>query len=222
MFPVEKPVYRDSAGNALADYPHPNVAVDTVALTYDKNRGLLVLEVERGDGGWALPGTFLHEGEVLVDAVKRALREKANVHDLEPRQLQVFDRPGRDDRGWVLSVAHFCVVPIDRLKHRYSDRTQLVPADEPGKLIYDHPKMIELALDELRARYADNPDPDHLLDDTFTLSQLKLVHEAVAGRPIPPQGLDTFRRRMQEKLEPTEELDPGDGRGRPARRFRRN
>ena len=72
----------------------------------------MVLQVSRTDGpGWALPGTFLHAGETLADAVNRSLREKANVRGLHPRQLHVFDDPERDDRGWVLSVAHVAVVP---------------------------------------------------------------------------------------------------------------
>jgi len=218
---VKNAEYRDSAGKTLAEYPHPSVAVDTVALTYDENRGLEVLEVKRTDGGWALPGTFLHPGEVLADAVQRTLHDKANAYGLEPRQLQVFDQPGRDSRGWVLSVAHVCVIPVERLAGRFPDRTALVQVEDPGELIYDHPKMIELALQHLRARYKDKPDPDRLLGDTFTLRQLRFLHGAVAGEPIGPEALDTFRRRMQKYLEPTEEFDGGDGRGRPAMLFRR-
>jgi ADP-ribose pyrophosphatase YjhB (NUDIX family) len=218
---VKNAEYRDSSGKALEDYPRPSVAVDTVALTYDKERGLEVLEVQRPDGGWALPGTFLHPGEVLASAVQRALHEKAGVDGLDPRQLQVFDRIGRDSRGWVLSVAHVCVIPVDRLAERFPDRTALFPADDPGDLIYDHPAMIKLAVEDLRARYKDRPDPDHLLGDTFTLRQLRFLHGAVAGQPIGPEALDTFRRRMQKHLDPLEEYDPGDGRGRPAMLFQR-
>ena len=100
-------IFRDSTGRSLADYPRPSVAVDTALLTLDPEQGLVVLQVRRNDEpGWALPGTFLHEGERLADAVKRSLRDKAGVRGLHPRQLHVFDDPNRDDRGWVLSVAH--------------------------------------------------------------------------------------------------------------------
>ena len=215
---MKTPEYRDSAGKTLAEYPHPNVAVDTIALTYDENRGLEVLVVG-GPDDWALPGTFLHEGEVLADAVQRALQEKAGVHGLKPWQLKVFDALRRDRRGWVLSVAHVCVIPVERLADRDSDRTRLVAADDPGTLIYDHPKMIQLALEELRARFGVEPDPDHLLRETFTLRQLALLHGAVAGEPIAPQELDTFRRYMQGRLDPTGKTVEGGGR--PAELFRR-
>ena len=44
----------------------------------------------------------------------RCARRPAST-GLNPRQLHVFDAPDRDDRGWVLSVAHCDVVPVDRL-----------------------------------------------------------------------------------------------------------
>ncbi len=214
---MKKHVYRDSSGKTLAEYDHPNVAVDTVALTYDETRGLEVLVVSRPRGRWALPGTFLHDGEVLADAVQRSLREKVGVGGLKPWQLKVFDAPDRDNRGWVLSVAHVCVIPVDELAGRHPDRTQLFPAEDPGELVYDHPKMVELALKDLRARYDIEPDPDRLLGDTFTLRQLALVHGAVAGEPITAKELDTFRRYMQQRLESTNKtVERG---GRPATLF---
>lgn len=220
-----KPEYRDSEGKALSDYPRPSVAVDTAVLTFDPAdpaQGLLVLEVLREDGqGWALPGTFLHQGETLARAVRRALRKKARVTGIEPRQLHVFDRPGRDNRGWVLSVGHVATVPIASLAGRHPDKTRLVPVDAPGKLVFDHEEIIRRAVDELRSRYEDRPDPDRLLGDTFTLRQLRQVHDAVNGAELPPEKLDTFRRNMREYLAkvPRSRVSP-DGRGRPAQLFR--
>src|SRR3712207_2513910 len=102
-------VYTDSSGKALTDYPRPSLAVDTAVLTVpDGERCLGVLLVRR-DGAadsdaWALPGTFLHDRETLAEAVHRSLRDKVGLPaDVVPQQLHVFDRPDRDDRGWVLS-----------------------------------------------------------------------------------------------------------------------
>jgi ADP-ribose pyrophosphatase YjhB (NUDIX family) len=215
--------YRDGRDKALTDYPRPSVAVDTAVLTYETDGGLLVLQVRRTTGaGWALPGTFLHPGETLARAVRRSLRDKANVDGIDPRQLHVFDRIGRDDRGWVLSVGHVAVVPLEQLAERDPDNTRLVPAATPGRLAFDHEDIIEMALTDLQSRYLDRPDPDRLLGETFTLRQLRQVHEAVDGAEIGPDKLDTFRRRMQERLiRVTGNPVRPEGRGRPAQRFRR-
>ena len=71
-------------------------------------------------------------GETLADAVKRSLRDKAGVRGLQPRQLHVFDDPDRDDRGWVLSVAHVDVVQPEQPGVAFTADTRLVPVDTRG------------------------------------------------------------------------------------------
>ena len=211
--------YRDSSGKTLADYPRPSVAVDIALLTVlPGTEHLSVLQVRRGSGpGWALPGTFLHEGERLIDAVHRALREKAGVSGTSPTQLHVFDDPNRDDRGWVLSVAHVDVVPAAHLATRLPDATRLVPVTQPGRLPYGHQHIIDMAVRHVRRHYEDRPDPYELLEGPFTVRDLRRLHEAVAGRTL--QRV-TFRRTMESHLQGTGQMSSG-GTGRPAELFRR-
>ena len=216
--------YRDSGGKTLADYPRPSVAVDAALLTVMPDEDWLsVLQVQRTEGamgvpsaGWGLPGTFLHEGELLLDAVQRCLREKAGVEGTRPRQLHVFDKPDRDDRGWVLSVAHMDVVRPERLAGRITDKTRIVAADDLGILPYDHTEIITRAVATVRASYELAPDPERLLTEPFTILQLRLAHEAVGGTKL---QRDTFRRLMEPQLAGTGKTTAG-GRGRPAELFR--
>lgn len=208
----------DGRGKPLDAYPRPSVAVDTAVLTLNPDNELMVLQVRRPSGrGWALPGTFLHEGETLAEAVDRSLLSKANVRGLHPRQLHVFDRLDRDDRGRVLSVAHIQVAQAHQLDSRRPGQTRLVPARSPGQLPYDHRDIIKFALEDLQARYIDKPDPDGLLGAEFTLLELRSAHEAVAGKDL---QRDVFRRAMWERLEPTGNTKH-EGRGRPAQKYRR-
>ncbi len=213
--------YRDSTGRTLTDYPRPSVAVDTAVLTVPEGESqLFVVHVRRAGShahrSWALPGTFVHEREQLSAAVTRSLREKAGIAGRRPTQLHVFDGPARDERGWVLSVAHLDVVPYAELAAAVGDDVRLAPVDAAGPLPYDHSEIVARAVDAVRARYADRPDPDHLLSKTFTVRELQLVHEAVAGRRL---LRDTFRRMMEDQLRATGRMAAGT-RGRPARLFR--
>ncbi|MGY4645655.1 NUDIX hydrolase [Cellulomonas sp. URHB0016] len=214
---------RDDSGRALEDYPRPSVAVDTAVLTVD--RGLLCVLLVRPTSSepaaaWRLPGTFLHPGETLSDAVVRSLTAKAGVTGLRPEQLHVFDDPRRDDRGWVLSVAHLDVVRADRIPSRPESR--LVPVSEVPDLPFDHRSIIDFAVDELRSRYESSADPFSLVehaeaDGAFTLLELRAVHEAVAGHRLLP---DTFRRAMRTSLVETGRRSQG-RRGKPAELFQR-
>lgn len=215
--------YRDAAGKTLADYPRPSVAVDTAVLTVPPGADTVhVLLVRRAGshqaGAWALPGTFLHEGETLAAAVLRSLRDKAGVQGLAPRQLHVFDDPERDDRGWVLSVAHADVVAWPRLAAAVADPNdvQLAPIDQATGLPFDHDAIVTMALATLRDRYQNHPDPDGLLPSPFTLLELRLLHQAVLGQPLPK---DTFRRHMQPQLRATNHHREGVV-GKPALLFR--
>jgi 8-oxo-dGTP diphosphatase len=207
--------YRDSSGRTLEDYPRPSVAVDTAVLTVADERLQVVLT--DSDQDLRLPGTFLHAGEVLADAVARSLAAKIGVTGLEARQLRVFDRLGRDERGWVLSVAHVAVVRADRLP--LGDGLLLRPVEAVGDLKYDHNDIVRIAVGWLREEYRRAADPFHLLPDEFTLLELQRLHEAVAGEP---QTKDGFRRRMvrNDLVVETDRTTVGTI-GKPARYFRR-
>ena len=218
--------YRDSSGLTLADYPRPSVAVDTAVLTLipasgDQPGRLGVLLCRHspatGGPGWSLPGTFVHPGETLADAVHRSLRAKTGVAGRHAAQLHVFDDPDRDERGWVLSVAHLEVIgPDDLAAARTPAVTRVAPTSARLRLPYDHAAIVAMAVGRLRAEYEVTPDPRGLLGDQFTMSQLRAVHEAVAERAL---GKDTFRRAMIDRLRPSPTRTSG-ALGRPATLFR--
>lgn len=199
------------------------MAVDAALLTVTGD--CLAVVVHRATGGpvagqWLLPGTFLHEHELLADAVLRALRDKVGVSGHTPRQLRVFDALDRDDRGRVLSVAHVDLVRCDRVEGR-----TLAPfiggrAQVPGRqrrMPYEHDDIVRAAVSWARRAYEDAVDPADLLDEPFTLADLRRLHAAVAGEPLPK---DTFRRSVTAALHGTGQLVRG-GVGRPAELFRK-
>jgi ADP-ribose pyrophosphatase YjhB (NUDIX family) len=207
--------YRDEHGKRLEDYPRPSVAVDTAVLTVDDGRLAVLL------AAGALPGTFIHEGETLGDAVLRSLRDKAGVTGRRPRQLRVFDKPDRDPRGWVLSVAHVDVMPRVEVEPALAhDGVRLAPADDAAvlkALPYEQGEIVQVAVASVRADYRVDPDPAALLDEPFTLAQLRTLHAQVLGEE--PMR-DTFRRYMESRLLGTGEMTDGT-RGRPSRLWRR-
>lgn len=223
----DQPSTRLSRGTdkKLPRVARPIVAVDAALLTWEPDRGLVVVEMWRDDvDKWALPGVFVRERETLSHAVERCLRDKLGVEGIKTRQLCVLDDPYRDDRDWVLSVAHVATVPIERLSTLGSGsaaETRLAPVDRPGDLAWDHKKIVREAKDDLRARYLAEPDPDRLLGkNKFTLRELHTLHKAVLG--VDNLQRDTFRRSMEEQLEATgDATDPAVTRGRPAQLFRR-
>jgi ADP-ribose pyrophosphatase YjhB (NUDIX family) len=141
-----------------------------------------------------------HEGERRASAVLRSLRDKASLTGLAPRQLHVFDDPSRDDRGWVLSLAHLDVVPASALQTAMEAR--VTPVSEATGMVHGHDDILEFAVAQLRTDDRDAPDPHGLLPSPFTTAVLRGLHEAVLGERLVP---DSSRRAMLPMLTATAE-----------------
>ena len=102
------------------EYPRPAVSADTAVLRGARGARELLL-IRRGkqpyQGMWALPGGFVEEGERLAEAAGRELAEETGLVPRGPLvQVGSYGDPGRDPRGWTVTVL-FAV---------------LLAADEPG------------------------------------------------------------------------------------------
>jgi 8-oxo-dGTP diphosphatase len=224
---------------AIASFRGPHVAVDVALFTvvqgeYSRDNRLAFLLHRRQYGiaknDWALPGRMVRERERLDDAVQIALHEKCGIKGIKPKQLHVFDEPTRDERGWVMSVAYATtqmegvvnevlennqalalgfVEPRATLRLELPDGQQLLP--------FEQDEIVNLGVATLRRRYVSRPDPDRLLGSTFTLYQLRKIHEAIQGEEF---DKDLFRRRMEPRLEPTSLRSSG-SLGKPAQLFKR-
>jgi 8-oxo-dGTP diphosphatase len=96
---------------ATGEHERPMLTVDTVVLA-DAGGARRVLLVQRANppfqGAWALPGGFVDPGEQVAQAAPRELAEETGVQLLaeQLRLLGVYDTPGRDPRGWTVSVVY--------------------------------------------------------------------------------------------------------------------
>ncbi len=131
------------------DFPHPTVTVDVVLLD-SSPRGPQVLLVQRGqppfEGQWALPGGFVDKGERLVEAAQRELEEETGVRvpqeDLQ--QLAAFGAPGRDPRGWTISIVFWTRLPPGCRIQAGDDAadTRWWPLNALPRLAFDHAEIL--------------------------------------------------------------------------------
>lgn len=207
----------------LPDVVRPSVAVDVVILTLlpgeastSSGRELHVLLVERGvdpfRGALALPGGFLHVGaggvggEHLDDAAARELVEETGLSRAQVllEQVGAFGAPGRDPRGRVITVAYFALVrpELARYVRAGSDAAgaHWLPVTSLGvtPLAFDHKRIIEATLTQMRTEVDRGPLALHLAPKTFTVAELRAVHEALHGRKL---DAGNFRRRFARLVE---------------------
>ena len=137
------------------DYPRPALTVDVVLLTRDSVPRVLLIRRKRDPfaGCWAFPGGFVEEGETLTQAAARELLEETMVAAPELDHLHTAGDPGRDPRGWTVTVAFLGRVDRKKLKPKGADASaaEWFPIDDLPTLAFDH----AMILDRAKARLAD-------------------------------------------------------------------
>lgn len=197
--------------------------VDIVLLTLrDASLHVALLKRDRPPfkGTLALPGGFIHVQDDLSAhaAALRTLREKTGIASPYLEQLATFSGPGRDPRGWSVSIAHYALVPPQVLA-RGAAAVHLLPVHALPTLPFDHRSIVELAVERVRTKAQYSSLPVYLCGEAFTLPQLQSVYEAVLGEPI---NKVSFRRKIDELgiVEPAAgELEAGRA-NRPAQIYR--
>jgi 8-oxo-dGTP diphosphatase len=137
-------------------YPRPSLTVDIALVTRDAAPWVLLIQRKADPfaGKWALPGGFVGETERLSDAARRELKEETGVEQADLEQLHTFGDPGRDPRGWTVSVAYLALVSPDQLKPAAGDDAAAVGwfrLDELPPLAFDHADILA----RVRHRLAD-------------------------------------------------------------------
>lgn len=188
-----------------------SLAVSTVifALRPDPGTGLMTLWLplvrrirEPYEGLWALPGGPLIAGEDLSTSANHTLERTTG---LTPRYLEQLYAFGAVDRSpdRVVSIVYWALVQSDEAARAVDgENIQWLAADNLPTLAFDHNTIVAYALWRLRNKMEYSRIAHALLGDTFTLTELREVHEAVLRKPIDPAN---FRRQIlaSEAIEAT-------------------
>jgi len=187
------------------------VAVDCVIFGLDHGRLCLLLtkrSFEPEAGKWSLMGGFVGREESVDDAAARVLCDLTGLVDVYMHQVGTFGAVDRDPGERVISVAYSALVNIADVDSVAvaEHEAHWQPLDELPELGFDHPMMIERALDSLRRKFASEPVAFRLLPPLFTLSQLQALYETVLGEEIDKRN---FRKRVAEveSIVATEHID---------------
>ena len=174
------------------------VAVDCVIFGFDKGK-LKLLLIHRGIepvmGLWSLMGGFVKLEEDLDAAAARILKELTGLTSVYMDLLSVFGNVHRDPGGRVISVLYSALIKIDDQNEELVKKNNAVwiDIDKVPDLIFDHGKMVQLALKRLRTYAKVKPLGFELLPKKFTLPELQSLYEAIYDQELDSRN---FRKKL--------------------------
>lgn len=136
----------------IYEYARPALTVD--ALVFKKISGsfsllLIKRKYEPFKDCWAFPGGFVEENEKVEIAVIRELKEETGLVINEMDQIYTASAPGRDPRGWTVSVIFMGIISSENVDVKAGDdaaEAQWYPIDKLPKLAFDHREIAERAI----------------------------------------------------------------------------
>ncbi|TBL77814.1 NUDIX domain-containing protein [Paenibacillus thalictri] len=152
-------------------------------------RTLNVLLIQRKSwpfaGQWALPGGFCNETESIHECALRELKEETGVDGEGIEYFNVYSKPGRDPRGWIISHAFLALVNERQLAYRQAaddaSDVKLVPVEEAlqMELAFDHRIILQDALQHIRGKMLSTVIAEQFLPEHFTIGELYQVIQTV-------------------------------------------
>ena len=185
-----------------ADADTIRVAVSTVIFTLRRLPGSDAVQVvlplvrrtrDPHEGQWALPGGWLDATEGLDAAASRTLAETTGLAPSYLEQLYAFGAVDRSP-GRVVSIVYWALLRADEITDGSVENVQWFDEDELPDLAFDHRAIIDYALLRLRTKLEYSRIAHAFLGETFTLAELRAVHEVVLRKRLDPAN---FRRTME-------------------------
>ena len=184
---------------------NPYVSVDCVVFGFD-GKELKVLLIERhiqenndDYNDKKLPGSIIYMDENLDEAASRVLTELTGLKNITLSQFQSFGDPGRSENprdvlwlektthtkiGRIVTVGYVALIKINRKITLDSEGRSAnwynVRDIQRMNLAFDHSRIIEKGLEHIKHWFSVEPNlMFKLLPRKFTLSQLRLLYDAV-------------------------------------------
>ena len=165
------------------------------------------------------PGGAADARESLAATAARKLAETTDLAPGYLEQLYAFGDPERSQTGRVVSIVYWALVQGEEAdRTRDDENVAWFAADELPQLAFDHNVIVDYALWRLRTKLEYARIAHAFLGETFTLAELRRVHEIVLQRPLDPAN---FRRQIDASgtVVATGHLATG-GRHRPPKLYR--
>ncbi|TAG55947.1 MAG: NUDIX domain-containing protein [Cytophagales bacterium] len=189
---------KTQVSNLYASYPKFLLSVDCIVFGFKENK-LFCLLIKRNFepeiGKWSLVGGFLNENENLNQCASRVVFDLTGLDKIYLEQLETYSEINRDWADRVVSVSYFALINLElfEMPSNTNYTAKWFEINEIPELIFDHNKMINNSLQNIRSKIGKFPIAFSLLSERFSLPKLQNVYEAILSESLDKRN---FRKNM--------------------------
>ena len=163
---------------------------------------------------WALVGGALYNDELLIDGMKREIKEKIGIDNIYVEQFGLFDKIDRSPLKRMIAVGYIGIVDKDKLEIlkdtlKTSD-SDWYPIDMIPTLAYDHNIILNEAIDVLKKRLNETDLLSNLYPNGFTMPEIQKIYESILDVKFDRRN---FRKKLLslDIIEETNKVEKFDG-----------
>ena len=181
---------------------YKNQGIHLISTIFTVEKGITkVLLIKRSNEPfkdmWALPGGALYNNEDINNGLKRELKEKTGIENVNLDMVNVDGKIDRSPGMRMVAVSYMGVIDSNRvsilketLKTSNADWFNI---NNIPKLAYDHNEILNDSIDKLKNKIFETDILKNLFNEEFTLPELQKVYETILDK--------TFdRRNFRKKL----------------------
>ncbi len=203
-----------------------NIVLEALGVIFTIDDGQLKLLLLKNNkepykGYWVLPGGNVSKDVTIDAAIEKHINSQVGLEGLSFEQCSVFSDINRVPSKRVIAVSLMSIVDEYKVKsnnvktnYEYSWFT----IDKLPKIGYDHSKVIEVAVNELKNKLNQSHTLQQIFPSDFTLPEIQRVYEQVLAKELDRRN---FRKKFFkfDLIEETGDKAPSLT-GRPAKLYR--
>lgn len=181
---------------------YKNQGIHLISSIFTVDKGVVkVLLIRRNNepykDKWALVGGALYNNETVVDGMKREIKEKTGINDIELYYSNIYSRVDRSPIMRMVGLSYVGFLDIEKVNLlKETDKTNdsdWFPINNIPELAYDHNEILNDSILKLRELIYDSDILKSLFPNTLTLPELQSVYETILDKKID-------RRNFRKKL----------------------
>lgn len=208
-------------------YKKQGIHVLSTIFTIDKGNVKVLLIKRKNNpykGYWSLVGGAVYNNEFLDEAMKREIKEKTSLENVNLYKANIFDAIDRSPLLRMLGISYIGIVDSKKVKiDKITEKTENADwfdIHEVEGLAYDGDLILKKNLETLKDKILKTDILKNFYSGTFTIPELKKTYEIILEKELDRRN---FRKKILLLLEEVGKETKFDG-NRPAKlyRFKRN